>query len=483
MYKKILYMSIAVMMIVALCGQTIYATTSSEIQEQLNQAEEELEQNQNELEEIEGNISALEGEQSEIDGEIDALTEEIIGLMASIQLLEDDIAVKEKEIEQAQKDLDAAIVREQQQYEDTMVRLQAMYEKGDDSYITMLLESQSLTDMLTRLEYIQKVYDYDNQLLAEYEQIKLEVAALKETLEIEESELLAAKEECENEQAELEGMVAELQILSDDYAAQIASAERLASDYARRIRNQNAQIRQLEQERQEALKKEEEERKRQEEEERKRQEELANQNNANNNGSSSAGDGAGVIAGNTGGDNSNGGSTNTGNSSTGVGGGNNVSTENGGNAGGAGGNSSVGTTQSSGGSQFTGSQYTLDPAVITGANGSDAGKTIALYAIQFLGNPYVMGGTSLTNGADCSGFTQTVFGNCGYSIPRTSYSQRSAGVEVSYADAQPGDIICYAGHVAIYVGGGQIVHASSARTGIKISPATYRTILCVRRIV
>lgn len=128
-------------------------------------------------------------------------------------------------------------------------------------------------------------------------------------------------------------------------------------------------------------------------------------------------------------------------------------------------------------------QPTNYTSVIDGAQGSELGKTIAKYACQFIGNPYVMGGTSLTNGADCSGFTYKVYQNFGYSIPRTSYLQRSAGTEVSYENAQPGDLICYDGHVAMYIGGGLIVHASSAKTGIKVSKAQYRTILSVRRII
>lgn len=117
------------------------------------------------------------------------------------------------------------------------------------------------------------------------------------------------------------------------------------------------------------------------------------------------------------------------------------------------------------------------------SGGSATGQQIASYACQFVGNPYVSGGTSLTNGADCSGFTYRVYSDFGYSIPRTSYAQRSAGVGVDYANAQPGDIICYSGHVAIYIGNGKIVHASTQKTGIKISNAQYREILTVRRIV
>ena len=122
-------------------------------------------------------------------------------------------------------------------------------------------------------------------------------------------------------------------------------------------------------------------------------------------------------------------------------------------------------------------------SIVDNATGSDKGKQIAKYALQFVGNPYVAGGTSLTNGADCSGFTYRVYQDYGYDISRTSYSQRSAGRGVEYSEAQPGDIICYEGHVALYIGGGKIVHASTQRTGIKVSNANYRPILAVRRII
>ena len=125
--------------------------------------------------------------------------------------------------------------------------------------------------------------------------------------------------------------------------------------------------------------------------------------------------------------------------------------------------------------------------IVDKASGSDIGKKIAKYGLQYIGNKYVYGGTSLTGGVDCSGFTYRVYEAFGYSLPRTSYSQRSSGKEVRYEDAQPGDLIMYSGHVGIYIGSGYIVHASNSKPypqgGIKVNKATYRKILCVRRIV
>ncbi|MCC8150278.1 MAG: C40 family peptidase [Lachnospiraceae bacterium] len=120
--------------------------------------------------------------------------------------------------------------------------------------------------------------------------------------------------------------------------------------------------------------------------------------------------------------------------------------------------------------------YAKTPEEVSG------GTAVASYALQFVGNPYVWGGTSLTNGADCSGFILSVYAHYGVSLPHSSAALRSVGTEVDYSEAKPGDIICYSGHVALYIGGGQIVHAANEKTGITVSSATYNTILTVRRI-
>ncbi|MCM1039957.1 MAG: NlpC/P60 family protein [Roseburia sp.] len=139
-------------------------------------------------------------------------------------------------------------------------------------------------------------------------------------------------------------------------------------------------------------------------------------------------------------------------------------------------NNGTGTSQS-------GQNASTQTKPVAASTGSAKGQEIANFACQYVGYPYKAGGTSLTEGADCSGFVWAVYKSFGYSLPRSSYAQSSAGTSVSYADAQPGDIIYYGGHVGIYIGNGKIVHASTERTGIKTESATYRSIITVRRII
>lgn len=127
--------------------------------------------------------------------------------------------------------------------------------------------------------------------------------------------------------------------------------------------------------------------------------------------------------------------------------------------------------------------YGIDPTSVTISGDSEMGVAVANYAVQFVGNPYKWGGTSLTNGADCSGFVMSVYANFGVSLPHSSSADRKQGYAVdSLENAQPGDLICYSGHVALYIGDGNIVHASTKKTGIIISKADYKRILAIRRI-
>ena len=398
--------------------------TEKDVLKQQNQKD------QDRLEDIDDQVNELEGEQEGIDAEIETLSNEIAQIMASISLLEEEIEAKKAQIEQAKIDLEEAQKVERKQYEAMKIRVKAMYESGETSVLDIIFSASSMQDMLNKADYVEKMHEYDKKVFVNYQIARQNVEDLKETLEIEESELEAVQEGLEEERASVEEARSELEAISADYAVQISKAKQQAEIYKTQIKQRNAQIKKIEEE---ERRKAEEERKRKEEEERRRKEEEAKKNNNNNNA-------------NTAQNNNN-------------------------------------EDRDSAPANENASKVTAGKDTVASSSGSAKGKEVANYACGFVGNPYVAGGTSLTKGADCSGFTQSVYKAFGYSLPRNSTSQRSVGKEVSYAEAEPGDIICYPGHVAIYIGNGKIVHASSAKTGIKISNALYRDILCVRRVV
>ena len=393
-FKKISYGLISFILVLSI-SMPVYADKISDLKK-------EKANTQKALDAANAQANALANEKDELDEEIDELDSQLVEVMASISMVEDEIEDIKGQIEIAEADLAAAIAEEEAQYEAMKARIKFMYEKGDYTYVELLVESKSFSDLVNKTEYIDKLYAYDRKMLLKFQAAKQAVEDAKLALEEQQSELEASMHELEEEQTALDELLEEKRAQAEDFETQISKARQEAAAFKAKIKQQNAQIKKLEEE----------------EEARRRAAEAA----------------------------------------------------------------AAAAASSSG--KKSGSAYNLDSAsVISSAGGSASGKEIASFACRYVGNPYVPGGTSLTNGADCSGFTWAVYKNFGYSLPRNSTAQRSAGREVSYSDAQPGDIICYAGHVAIYLGGGRIVHASTPATGIKYGVATYKPIICVRRIV
>ena len=321
-----------------------------------------------------------------------------------------------------------------------------------------MLNADNLADLLTRAEYTQQMYEQDRESLQKYARTIEEVQKLEDQYEQEKADFETMKEEYEAQQSNLQYQLDVTRANSADCENEIAYAQQQATEYANLLEQQQAEIEQLEAERIAA------------EEEARRQAEAeaaaaAAAQEAAQNGDNSSEDVQYDEDGNVVSGSSDGSSDYEYDEY-----GNVIDTDN--------------TVDYNSDASSSGSSSDSSSDSSSASSSSGSGSSVVSYATQFVGNPYVWGGTSLTSGADCSGFVQSVYANFGVSLPRTSYEQQNAGYEVSYADAQPGDLICYGGHVAIYMGNGQIVHASNARDGIKVSDnAAYRTITSVRRLV
>lgn len=397
-------------------------------------------------------INELYNAKVSLQNEIAQLDAELVDVMTSIEVLKTDIEEKEKEIENTEENIKKAEKAKEKQYEAMKKRIQYLYEKGgSDAWFKLMLDADDISDLLNKAEYTQQMYEYDRECLEKYQKIVKEVESLKDKYEQEKAELEEMQLSLEEQSANLQYQIEQKKITSSDYDNEIAYAQQLANEYVALIQQQQAEIEQLEAERIAA----EEEARRQAEIEAAEAASAAEEeeNDSYDEDYSENYDDYGYYDSYDSYDDYDSYEYDEDYYED------SVDYEN---------------------EEYSESQTTSN----TSSNSSSgSGSSVVDYATQFVGNPYVWGGTSLTSGADCSGFVQSVYSNFGISLPRTSYEQQNAGTEVSYSDAQPGDLICYGGHVAIYMGNGQIVHASNAKDGIKISDnAAYRTILSVRRL-
>lgn len=465
MRKKILTVTFAIMMCVTPAA-SVYADRESDLRE--DQA-----WNAQQMNNMYARMDELYSQKQQLAAEINSLDTDLVNVMVSIQTLNNDIETKKADIKKIKSDLKKAKKQKEKQYEAMKKRIQYLYENGGTgaAWFQMMMNADDLSDMLNKAEYTQQMYEYDRENLEKYSNTVREVKKLKEQYQQEKADLEGMKQEQEAEQANLQAAIDSKRASSADCDNEIAYAQQMANDYAAIIAQQQAEIEQIVAEKiaaEEAARAEAE---------RIAAEQAAAEAAENEQGYTENGESENYSE-NYGEDYSeNGGSPDYNED---------YSSETGetGDSGYTGETGDYGNNEESDNSEYSGSETTTDTSSNTATSSGSGGSSVVDYAKQFVGNPYVWGGTSLTSGADCSGFVQSVYSNFGVSLPRTSYEQQNAGREVSYSEAQPGDLICYGGHVAIYMGNGKIVHASNSRDGIKVSDnAAYRTILSVRRLV
>ena len=461
MKKRILCLTLGLMLTIS---QAVPAGAASR-KDQLKQDKAAA---QSQLAAQESKINNLEDQKQTLSAEIDQLDSALVNIMVEIEILDGELSDKEAQIEQTKADLAVAEENKQKQYEAMKKRIQYLYEKGgDDAWAQMLFQASDFTSLLNQAEYVQQMYDSDRNSLEEFKETVQQVKDLGDQLDSEKAELEEMNQEYQNRQASMQTQLQEKKATSSDYDAQIAQAQSQAAQYTELIRQQNAEIQKIEEEEKKAAEEaarkaaEEAAKKAAAEEAAKKAQEEANKKAADEAAKKAAE--ASKKSSSTSGSNtaaSSGSSTSSKNNTSGSSSSAATSKDNG--------------SSSSSSSGSSGSSVSYNPT----------GQSVVNYACQFVGNPYVWGGTSLTNGADCSGFIMSIYAKFGVSLPHSSGAMAGCGRGVSYSEALPGDIICYAGHVAIYMGGGQIVHASNAKDGIKISGnAAYRPIVAVRRVL
>ena len=425
--KAILILAVLVLAVQApLPGR---ASPVTRAEQERRRAEEEKSRAESEAQQLEQKLGQSRQKEQ-------ALEEELVRLLALKDILESDMEELKTQIQEADRDYRQAEEKRQRQYDILKKRIQFLYEEGDITYLDILLKAKNIGDVVSQTEYFRQLYEYDQEIIQRYEKLKQEAAGKKELLEEKQSQLEVMEEENESQQKELEGFIAARQKESSGFALELEAAQARAAQAAGEVIRKTEEIRIL-------RARQEEERIRQEKERIRQEQESAGREPG------SAGQASGAA---------------------------------GREPGPAGWEPRAAGREPGGAGWESGGAGTAGGRPVKSIGGTEFGRNVADYALQFVGNPYVYGGTSLTGGTDCSGYTQSVYRHFGVSIPRTSGEQAGFGREIPYEDMEPGDLVCYSGHVAMYIGGGRIVHASSRKEGIKVSndPA-YRTIVSIRR--
>ena len=416
-------------------GVFVNAETLQDIRNEKEEALNKKKEAEGKLSSVNKDIESISEEQEAVEAELEELDAELVDLLLSVDLLESDIKNKEQEIETTKEELEEAKQQVSSQEAAMARRIKFMYERGSSTYLELFLESKSMAEAVNKSDYSEKLYKYDRLMLEKYRMARQDVENKEIRLEEELAELEEIKEDLNSQKEELDALIAEKRETVENFEAQLSKAKARAGEYKSQISQQSDNLKKLNQAEAEKLaeearkKAEEEAKKKAEAAAKKKAEEEASKNNDDSQSSDSSSD----------------------------------------------------SSDSSSDESSSSESESRPRGTSVRATGSGTGTDIANFALQYVGCPYVAGGTSLSNGCDCSGFTQGVYSHFGISIPRSSYAQSAGGEEVSYDNAQAGDIIYYGGHVGIYIGNNQIVHASTAATGIKISSAFYRSIITVRR--
>lgn len=371
-------------------------------------------------------VNQIEQNKAETEKKLEDANSKLVTLLTDFEVLKGDIRNQEAKIALADKDLQKAKKKEEKQYKEMLVRIKYMYENSNGSELSALLGAENFGEMINQVEYMKNVHEYDRKMLDEYKKSKEKVATLKQDLESGKADMEFMADTYERQEKELKTTIETMKTQVTDFDVQLAKAQKQAEEEAKRLEQQTQQM----------------------------EAELANPKPQNKPSKPQANRPSS----------------------------NDVDKE-----------EEPSKPEPPKPQKPSKPNKPSKPSKPSKPESNDKpsnvskGEQIANEGLKYVGNPYVWGGNDLYNGIDCSGFTSKVHAICGVpGVPRNSAAQRTGGKAVNgLSNALPGDIICYDGHVAIYIGDGRIVHASNPspypKGGIKTGTATYRTILAIRR--